>query len=61
MKLLPVYILVIAVFTIIGCSKENSHAGKISVRPITIAGMPVSDKDYQLSARADNPTISTDK
>lgn len=61
MKILPVYILVIAVFTIIGCSKESSHSGKISVRPITIAGMPVYDKDYQLSARADNSTISTDK
>nr|WP_174505232.1 NF038215 family lipoprotein [Acinetobacter sp. Marseille-Q1620] len=51
MKILSVYLFVLTTFTILGCSQSSSNSEKLSVRPLSIAGVPVYDRDYQLNAR----------
>ncbi|MBJ9952523.1 MULTISPECIES: NF038215 family lipoprotein [Acinetobacter] len=51
MKKLSVGLSVILVAFLVGCEKKPPTPTKTEVRSIHIAGMPVYEKDYRLTAR----------
>lgn len=50
MKKLSVVLTIIFTTCIVGCNKKAPSPTKTQVRSISIAGMPVYEKDYQLTA-----------
>ena len=52
MKKLSISLSVILAVFLVGCEKKPPTPTKTEVRSIHIAGMPVYEKDYRLSARS---------
>ncbi|OTG83855.1 NF038215 family lipoprotein [Acinetobacter sp. ANC 4648] len=57
MKILSLCSYIVIAMAIMGCEKSPISQTKTEVRSIQIAGMPVYDKDYQLTSRENNSEI----